>query len=59
MWLISGLTADFSTKVGLWGYFFPTEERRKRDRLHQEGLRENMNLIDKIFLAVFRLLKNW
>ncbi len=59
MWLLSGFTAQFNTNVGLWGEFFRTEERIKRDRLHREELRGNMNLIDKIFLALFRLIKNW
>jgi len=59
MCLISGLSAEFRTKVGLWGEFFPTEERRKRDRIHQEELRLNMNLVDKIFLIIFRILKKW
>jgi hypothetical protein len=59
MWLLSGLAAEFRTKVGLWGEFFPTEERRKRDRIHQEELRLNMNFLDKFFLILFRLLKNW
>lgn len=59
MWFLSGLSAEFRTNVGLWGEFFPTEERRKRDRIHQEEVRLNMNLLDKFFLILFRLVKNW
>lgn len=55
----SYLSADFSTKVGLWGEFFPTKERRERDALQERDMRQNMNWIDKIFVAAYRGLKNW
>lgn len=55
----SYLSADFSTKVGLWGEFFPTKEGRERDAIQERYMMQNMNWIDKAFLAFYRLVKNW
>lgn len=59
MSIFSYLSADFSTKVGLWGEFFPTEPRRERDAIQERYMMQNMNWIDKAFLAFYRLVKNW
>lgn len=55
----SFLSADFSTKVSLWGEFFPSGERDARDAIQERYLMQNMNWIDKAFLAFYRLVKNW
>jgi len=59
MWLFTGLSADFSTNVGLWGEFFTSEERRRRDKIHQQDLQQYTNWMDKFFIAIYRALKNW
>ena len=55
----SFLSADFSTKVSLWGEFFPNPARDARGAIQERYLMQNMNWIDKAFLAFYRLVKNW
>lgn len=58
MFMFSFFSAEFSTNVGLWGEFFLSDERRKRDALHERDMRQNMNFIDKFFLAFYRWAKS-
>lgn len=57
--ILSHLTAHAQTRVGIWGEIFGSSESLKRDHLHKDLLRSKMNLVDKTFLALFRLVKRW
>jgi len=59
IWLINFFASHWTTNIGLWSEIFASEERLKRDKIHQESLRKDMHWIDKSFLLLLHIIRNW
>lgn len=58
-WFASFFIADWHRPVSIWGEFFPSKARLERDQLQQELIRQNTNMLDKVFIIVFRSILKW